>query len=141
MGVPGRVAAAAMLLGVAGCHVILVTDYDATFDTELTSAQRDVDALMSRIADAPSEPYAASKAEYAKVTTDLDGLAVRAASHASNADMVQSVARLQHSFGAFQAEHAAGPVSARHARDELQIMNHEFQILMAEELAKQSGKH
>jgi hypothetical protein len=141
MGLPARLAAALLLLGMGGCHVTFVTNYDATFDSELTSAQKDLDALMSKIADEPSTPYATVKADFAKVRTDLDALDVRAASHSNNADTVNSVGKLQHTVSEFQAERAAGPVSPQHAKDELRIMNHEFQTLMAEELLKQSGQH
>jgi hypothetical protein len=129
---------------VSGCQITLVTAYDDTFDQEVTSTQKDVDALMTKIGDDPTKPYSVFAADYAKVRTDMDALKVRAASHADNTDTVASVAKLQHTISEFQTEHsdatAAKPLLAAHVTTELDIMNTEFKILMAQELAKKTGQ-
>jgi hypothetical protein len=139
-----NVAIVCCALSLGGCQITLVTAYDDTFDQEVTSTQKDVDALMSKIADDPTQPYASFKDDYAKVKTDLDAMAVRAASHTENTETVASVGKLQHTFSEFQTEHsqanAAAPMNKAHATDELAIMNTEFKILMAQELAKKSGQ-
>ncbi len=127
--------------GVGACQVQFVSSYDDVFDREVSATQMDVDALMNRIASDPGAPYVSFSADYAKIGTDFDALTVRAGVLTHNVDTQNSVASLRHTFTEFQAEHAnpATPVNAAHVRGELGILNHEFQILMAQEMAKKSG--
>jgi hypothetical protein len=121
-----------------------VTGYDETFDQEITSTQKEVDSLLSRINNNPSLPYSSVQDDYAKIRTDIDAMKVRAASHVDNAETTDSVGRLEHTFAAFQAEHmaasSAAPLHPAHVQTELNTMNIEFRILMAQELAKKSGQ-
>jgi hypothetical protein len=144
-----------MVVTLAACQVVLVSDYDEMFDQELTSTQKDVGALLTKIGSKtnPANPlqtgetYAANADAYQKVDTDLSALAVRAAAHRNNAEAVDSVQRLTRTFAAFESEHkasAADPAaplpSIQHVKNELNIMNGDFKILMAQELLKKSGK-
>jgi hypothetical protein len=127
-----------------GCQISLVAGYDDTFDQEITTAQKDVDTLMSNIAANPTQPYSSFQAGYATVETDMDAMSVRAASLSNNTDTIASLNKLEHTFSEFQTEHsqasAAAPMNKAHATDELAIMNTEFEILMRQELAKKSGQ-
>jgi hypothetical protein len=144
-----------MVLALAACQVVLVSDYDEMFDQELTSTQKDVAALLTKIGSKPNpanplqtgETYAADADAYQKIGIDLSALAVRAAAHRNNAETVDSVQRLTRTFSAFEAEHkaslanpAAPLPSIQHVKDELNIINGDFKILMAQELLKKSGK-
>src|SRR5262249_55198141 len=122
------------------CQITFVTPYDETFDQEITSTQKDVDALMSKISDNPAAPYSSFSADYAKVKNDLDALAVRANSHTNNTDTVASVGEIQSTFSAFQNRHSSNHVDKAFVDAELKNMNLQFQILMGQELAKKSGQ-
>jgi hypothetical protein len=133
---------ACLLLTLTTCQVSFVSAYDQTFDTEITSTQKDVDALMLKIAATPTAPYPTLAPDDTKIQTDFDALDIRAAIHTNDNDTINSLARLKHTFAEFQSEQATPqiPPSPTHVRDELAILNHEFQILMAQELAKKTTK-
>jgi hypothetical protein len=150
---PGRLRAAAILSIVAmtGCTVTLVSDYDDTFDQQATTAQKDVDALLTKIAGNVSandptrtgEQYAADKDAYAKIHGDIDAMKVRAAAHSNNAATIDQVARIEDAFNTVEAEQAhADPKGGIHiAQAEIlkNEMNAAFTILIRTELLKKSG--
>jgi hypothetical protein len=121
-----------------GC-VTFVTDYDDTFDNEIATTQKDTDALVLKIAENPTQPYASFKDDYDKVQTDIDSLRVRASTHSNNSDTISSVDKIQHTFSEWRDRHASAPVTAAFAKGELETMNIEYAILMKQELAKKSG--
>jgi len=132
----------------SGCQVTFVTPYDAIFDQQVTTAQTDMDALLTQIATSPAADdaktsdvtYTAVSGAYAHIANDLDAMALRAASHPDNGATTSAVAKIRHSFDLLRAQHAAdGMMRVGHAEDERDQLNHDFQILMAQELAKQRG--
>lgn len=135
-------------LGIAACHVTLISEYDDVFDQEVTSTQKDVDALFQKIMANPStaqpdmsaETYAADKDSYAKIHTELDGLLVRAQAHQHNEGTISSVSKIIHSFSLVENDHKnRSSIRIEAARGELTIMNQEFTALMREELLKKQA--
>ena len=119
------------------CQVQLVSSYDNLFDQQIVVAQRDVDTLMRRIEQAPTQPYSTFIDQYTKVHTDIDSLSVRANSSSRNEDSVDAIQKLAHAFAEFENEHRSGQsINRAFAEDMLQIMNNEFAMLTAMELAK-----
>lgn len=129
-----------VLFLVSACHVQLVAPYDDAFDTQVTTAQHDLDALMQGIAADPARSYDSLKADYLKVRIELDGLAVRAGSHANNDATVRSVNTVRKTFETFAAGHMAKQeMHPQFVLDQLATMNIEFTVLLREELAKKAA--
>jgi hypothetical protein len=132
-------------LGIAACHVTLISEYDDVFDQEVTNTQKEVDALFQKIINNPDnarpgislETYASNKDSYAKIHTELDALFVRASAHQHNEGSLDSVNKITHSFSLAEGGHKDRPsINIEAARGELMIMNQEFTALMREELLK-----
>ena len=133
----------------SGCTVTFVTQYDAIFDQEISSTQKDVDTLLTKIASSPSvsDPktssvaYASVAMDCAAIDTDFDGMNLRAGSHTDNSDTVNSVTKIKDSFDSLRSEYSTdGVMRIAQATDELKILNDEFQVIMAQEILKQQGK-
>lgn len=133
-----------VLMGTAlvGCQIEFVSAYDDVFDKQVSASQMDVDALMNKIAAKPAQPYASFATDYAKIETDFDAIELRAGISIQNSDTQHSVTKLRHTFDEFQSSHSnsAAPMNAEFTRRELTTLNTEFQILMAQEMAKKSGQ-
>jgi hypothetical protein len=148
--IAGAIALVALATSLSACHIMLISDYDETFDQEATNAQKDVDALMQKIINNPSttqseftaESFASDKDAYAKIDNELDAMLVRAQAHQHNEGTIGSVQKVAHSFSLIESEHKTKTsVHIQQVRDELMLMNHEFTALIAEELLKKQGKN
>jgi len=146
LGFPALLVIAA--LGISGCHVSFLAEYDDVFDQEATNAQKDVDALFRKFINNPdkanpaasTETYAANKDAYARINTELDALEVRAEAHDHNEGTMDSVRKIQASFAeAEDAYKAKSSISIADAKIKLTIMKQEFTALIKEELLKKQG--
>jgi hypothetical protein len=133
------------LLGLSACHTVLVSDYDPTFDQEITATYQDIDTLLTEIVSQTSAsdptvsaiPYSRVAGNYAHIEAELDAMQVRADAHSLNGPTSASVAKIRDSFDALQKDHQSGAaLHVAHVRNELNILTHDFQVLMAAEIAK-----
>ncbi len=149
----GSLAQIILILSMTGCTVTLLSDYDETFDQQATTAQKDVDALLGKIAGNVSaknstrtrELYADDKDAYAKIHSDFSAMKVRAAAHANNAETIDQVAKITDAFKKVEAEQAnADPKADGIHIAQVEILQNEmnaaFTILIRTELLKRSGK-
>jgi hypothetical protein len=138
-----------LLSAISACHIALVSDYDDTFDQELTATQKDMAALFDKIitnvsaqnSRVTAEIYSEDSAAISKVHTDISGLTVRAAAHTGEPEDLSNVKKFAHSFADFENEYAKPPaLDIVHAQDEEQILNDELTVMMKQELLKKQGK-
>lgn len=135
-------AVAALTLSLAACQVAFVAAYDETLDQQITTAQKDVDTLLTKIAQDTKQPYASFAADYTQAKTDLDAMEVRAEGQPNNSDTVNSAKVIQTTFGTFQEKHSQStpeqPLSPSFVQGQLIILNHQFAILIRQELIKKT---
>jgi hypothetical protein len=138
----------ALVLALAACHVQFVTEYDQTFDAELSTAYQDIDILLTRLGTpSAADPtvsavsYAAVAADYARIDAALDAMQMRADARTLNDATSASVTKIRQTFdGLEDASKSPGGLRVAHVRDELGILRHDFQALMALEAAKKRGQ-
>ena len=155
----GGIAAVALILGAGGCTVKLVSDYDDTFDQQATATQKDVDALLAKIAGNVSpkntagdtsgprtaENYSSDKDAYAKIHNEIDAMKVRAAAHSNNKATIDQVSRIDSIFSRIEAEQKTPDpktgegIHISYAMTLEDDMNAAFIILISTELLKKSG--
>ena len=137
-----RLAIVVTAAGLAACQMQFVSDYDPIFDQQLVTCQQDIDATLSRLEAGGGDPddagtYAGTRADYARIDVELNGLATRAAAHPMNSATQDSVTKITHSVTAFEQQHrAAGTVSPAFAKRSMSIIDDDFLIVMQQELAK-----
>lgn len=135
-------AVAALTLSLAACQVNWVPAYDETFDQQITTAQKDVDTLLTKIAQDTKQPYASFAADYTTAKADLDAMEVRSEGQPGNSDTTNSAKVILETFGKFQEKHSQStpdqPLSPAFVQGELVIINHQFAILIRQELIKKT---
>jgi len=132
-----------LVLGVSGCHVQLVSDYDDDFVKAAASTQNEISTLLQNLQNPPSGydvTYKGNIPNYNKIEVDLSGLDVLANSHQNNEPSIKQIESVVDMVHRLEKLHQAGPISKAYLEQKQKDINSAFSFVIRTENDKKAGK-
>lgn len=132
----------AVLLGLSGCTVKLVSSYDEATDRAVTRLQRKVETFLVDLgseAGSPKCAYDNHKAFYRDAKVDVSAIRVRAAAISQNELTVEQLRLLDDSLNKLEKLHKIGCPSTDQLNALRTAFNSSFTAILKLELAKKRG--
>ena len=128
----------------AGCQVMLISEYDADIDQQATVLQKKMDAFLTKmegVSDKPAGSYEQNKGFYADYAVEVRSVQVRAGSHEKNGITVKELDEMLKSIETLRALHEGqGKLSAVSAGEFRSLFNQGWQAVITLEMAKKRGQ-
>jgi len=132
-----------IIIGVSGCTVKLISDYDEFTDQAVTNLHRKVEGLFINLKAHLNDPawtYENKKEFYTEIRVDLEVIKLRNSIREKNKITNDQLDLLSKSINDLEQLHKAGSFTAKEVVDSAQAgFNSSFKAILALELAKNKG--
>jgi hypothetical protein len=132
-----------IIIGVSGCTVKLIADYDEFTDQGVTSLHRKVEGFfinMKAHLNDPAWTYENKKEFYTEIRVDLEVIKLRNSIREKNDITNKQLGLLSKSIDDLEELHKVGSFTAKEVVDAAQLgFNSSFKAILALELAKNKG--
>ena len=131
-----------LVLGLAGCHVTLISSYDPEMDRVATSLQKKMDAFLTRLeihAGESQANYSWDQAFYQDYLVELRSARLRAQSDDTNEFTAKQLTLMMDNLEQLRLAHEAGPLPLPTIQATRDLFNQSWQAIIGREMAKRRG--